>query len=36
MTWQPPSNQIEEGRRLMKEYRVLDAAHLTSCETCHR
>lgn len=36
MVWEPPPNQIEEGRRLMKDYKILDAAHLTSCETCHR
>ena len=32
----PPPDQIEMGRRLVKEYRILDATRLTSCETCHR
>ncbi len=36
MGWQPPLNQVEEGRRLMKEYGIQSAAQLTSCSTCHR
>ena len=31
--WAPPANQIEEGRRLVKEYGI---APRTSCSTCHR
>ena len=36
MAWQPPDNQHELGVKLMKEYQILDSAHLTSCDTCHR
>ena len=31
--YQPPSDQLTLGRRLMKEYKVLK---LTNCTTCHR
>jgi hypothetical protein len=31
--YQPPSNQVELGLRLMKEYKV---QKLTNCTTCHR
>jgi hypothetical protein len=31
--YQPPSDQLALGRRLMKEYKVLK---LTNCTTCHR
>lgn len=34
--YNPPSDQIEMGRRLVKEYEIKDAAYLISCETCHR
>jgi hypothetical protein len=33
MDYQAPANQIELGRRLVKEY---DIQSLTSCSTCHR
>ena len=33
MDYEPPANQIELGRRLVKEY---DIHSLTSCSTCHR
>ncbi|MGD8328389.1 MAG: cytochrome c3 family protein [Acidobacteriota bacterium] len=33
MGWQPPSEQLELGRRLVQEY---DIASLTTCNTCHR
>lgn len=36
MDWQPPDNQVEEGRRLVKEYQIRSAAEITSCSTCHR
>jgi Cytochrome c7 and related cytochrome c len=36
MTWQPPANQLEEGRKLAAEYHVRPPAALTSCSTCHR
>jgi len=35
MTWEPPGDRAELGRRLMKEYGI-EAAHLTNCSTCHR
>jgi hypothetical protein len=36
MKWQAPANQIEEGLRLKREFRVQDSHVLTSCSTCHR
>jgi Cytochrome c3 len=33
MTYQPPDNQMEMGRKLVKEYNIQS---LTSCSTCHR
>jgi len=36
MEWVPPSNQPEEGRKLVAEYRIQDPKVLTSCSTCHR
>jgi hypothetical protein len=36
MDWQPPVNQIEEGRKLVKAYRIQPPGVLTSCSTCHR
>jgi hypothetical protein len=31
--WEAPKNQLEEGRRLVKEYKIRTR---TSCSTCHR
>ncbi|MBZ5516490.1 MAG: cytochrome c family protein [Acidobacteriia bacterium] len=31
-----PPNQLELGRRLVKEYKIKDAKQLTDCYTCHR
>jgi hypothetical protein len=36
MLYQPPANQVELGRRLVKEYNVAGPDQLTSCSTCHR
>jgi len=36
MGYTPAGDQEEIGRRLMAEYQVQDARHLTSCSTCHR
>jgi hypothetical protein len=36
MEWQSPVNQLEEGRRLVREYQIQDPGVLTSCSTCHR
>lgn len=33
VNWRPPTNQIEMGSKLVKEYRIQS---LTSCSTCHR
>jgi hypothetical protein len=33
VTYQPPANQLELGRRLVHEYKIQS---LTSCSTCHR
>lgn len=33
MAWEPPANQLELGRKLVKEYNVMK---LTDCYTCHR
>jgi len=35
MEWQPPPNQLEEGAKLVKEYKVA-TTRLTDCYTCHR
>jgi hypothetical protein len=32
-SYQPPPNQLELGRRLVKEYKIQS---LTNCDTCHR
>jgi hypothetical protein len=34
--WEPPVDQMEQGRRLAKEYNLQSTAVLTSCSTCHR
>lgn len=36
MTWQPPPDQLEQGRRLAKLYRIRSVEELTSCSTCHQ
>ncbi|MPZ17989.1 MAG: cytochrome C [Luteitalea sp.] len=36
MGYEPEGDQLEIGRRLKQEYKVLDAQTLTSCSTCHR
>jgi hypothetical protein len=36
MGYEPEGGQEAMGRRLMKEYNILDARTLTSCSTCHR
>jgi hypothetical protein len=36
MAWEPPANQEEIGRKLVKEYQIQDARTLSSCSTCHR
>ena len=35
MGWQPPPNQEEVGRRLIKEHHI-DTGHLMDCSVCHR
>lgn len=36
MQYEPPGNQLELGRKLVKRYDVKDTSSLTSCTTCHR
>jgi hypothetical protein len=36
MQYVPPTNQIEVGTQLKKEYRVQPKDIMTSCSTCHR
>ena len=36
MSWEPPADQLEQGRKLANEYHIRSAADLTSCSTCHR
>ena len=36
MLYTPPADQLELGRRLVKEYDVAGPERLTSCSTCHR
>jgi len=36
MGYQPQGDQLEIGRKLVKEYHIQDARTLTSCSTCHR
>jgi len=34
--YDPPANQLELGRTLVKAYQIKGVNSLTSCETCHR
>lgn len=36
MDWQPPPDQIEQGKKLIEQYRIQSANVITSCSTCHR
>src|SRR6202171_3845269 len=36
MDWKAPPNQIEQGLKLAKDYKILAEWDLTSCSTCHR
>ena len=36
MEYQQPENQLELGKRLMKEYQIHDSHYMTSCTRCHR
>jgi hypothetical protein len=36
MNYEPPADQLEMGRRLVKAYNIPDVQALTSCSTCHR
>jgi NAD-dependent SIR2 family protein deacetylase len=36
MAWERPANDPGLGERLVKEYKIADAAQLTNCSTCHR
>lgn len=34
--WRPPRDQLEQGRKLVQEYRIRGAYQLTNCAICHR
>jgi hypothetical protein len=36
MDWRPPADQIAQGQRLARDYKLRSTAVLTSCSTCHR
>ena len=39
MTWRPEnktSEELDEGKSLVKKYQIQDKYTLTSCSTCHR
>ncbi len=36
VTWQPPANQLEVGRELVRKYKIRSVDVMTSCSTCHR
>ncbi len=36
LAWQPAEDQATLGRRLVKEYAIMDTRELTSCYVCHR
>jgi hypothetical protein len=35
-TYRPPSNQLELGLKLKKEYGIAGPEHMTTCSVCHR
>ncbi len=35
MSWQPPKDQAEQGRKLLVQYHI-NTEHLTDCSRCHR
>lgn len=35
MSWTPPDNQLEEGRKRLAQYHI-ETKHLTDCSKCHR
>jgi hypothetical protein len=36
MKYEPPGNQVEVGRKLVKEYDIKNPEIITSCSVCHR
>lgn len=36
MDWQPPADQQNLGRELVRQYQIRDTRSLTNCSTCHR
>ena len=36
MGYRPEGTQREVGERLVREYKIADARHMTSCSVCHR
>ena len=36
MSWSPPDDQAERGRKLVMQYHIRDGRYLTDCAICHR
>jgi hypothetical protein len=36
MKWQPSTDQLVQGEKLIREYHIKDVRSLTVCSTCHR
>ncbi|MGE0127403.1 MAG: cytochrome c3 family protein [Blastocatellales bacterium] len=36
MAWEPPSDQIKQGRQLVEQYKIQNQYALTRCSVCHR
>ena len=36
MKYEPPADQLDLGRKLVREYDIKDPVSLTSCSMCHR
>jgi len=36
MAWEPPPDQVKQGRRLVEQYKIQDSYALTRCSVCHR
>lgn len=34
--WEPPADQLEQGKKLVQEYHIRGAYQLTNCAICHR
>jgi hypothetical protein len=34
--WRPPADQLEQGKRLVEEYKIRRTHQITNCSVCHR